>query len=90
MKMHGLMDVKPHAFLTSALDGGEWSIPYHGHFMPREGAPVAHRLGGWVGPTSSLDTVAKTKNPFSPPARNIEYSVIFFYKLIKAAIKTDC
>jgi len=40
--------------LTSALNGGEWSKPRPGHFIPvkRTGA---HFRGGWVGPRASLD-----------------------------------
>jgi hypothetical protein len=36
--------------LTPALDGGEWSASYPGRFTPRERAPDAHWMGGWVGP----------------------------------------
>jgi hypothetical protein len=35
-------------YLTSALDGGEWSASYPGHFTPRERAPGTHWLGGWA------------------------------------------
>jgi hypothetical protein len=35
-------------FLTSALDGGEWSGSCPSHFMPRERAPGMHWIGGWV------------------------------------------
>jgi hypothetical protein len=41
------------AFVISALDGGDWSGPYHGRFNPVEGAPVAGKL--------DLDAVEKRK-----------------------------
>jgi hypothetical protein len=37
-----------HIFLTSALVGGEWSNSRPGCFIPRERAPIAHWIGGWV------------------------------------------
>jgi len=43
------MEVRLHAFLTSALDGGEWSVSRPGHFNPRERASGTLWLGGWVG-----------------------------------------
>jgi hypothetical protein len=50
-----------HAFLASALDGGEWSASRPGHFTPRERAPGTHRIGGWVGLRAGLDAVVKRK-----------------------------
>jgi hypothetical protein len=43
MKTYGGVEIQPHAFLTSALDGGEWLASRPGHFTPRETAPV--RIG---------------------------------------------
>jgi hypothetical protein len=43
--------------LTSALDGGEWSVSRPGHFTPKERAPGTH----WVGECTYInifDTVA--------------------------------
>jgi hypothetical protein len=57
--------VQLHVFLTSALDGGEWSASRPGRFTPREGAPVTHWIGGWVGPRAVLDAVVKRKIPKS-------------------------
>jgi hypothetical protein len=53
--------------LTSALDGGEWSALRRGCFTPspRERAPGAHWIGGWVGPRAILDAVVKRKIPSS-------------------------
>jgi hypothetical protein len=42
-------------YLTSALDGGEWSAPHPGCFTPRERAPGTHWIGSWVGPRAGLD-----------------------------------
>jgi hypothetical protein len=49
--------------LTSALDGGEWSVSRPGRFTPRERAPGTHYMGGWVGPRAVLDAVVKRKIP---------------------------
>jgi hypothetical protein len=57
MKVYWGVKVQLHAFLTSALDGGEWSASHHGRFTPRERAPGTHWIGGWVGPRAGLDAV---------------------------------
>jgi hypothetical protein len=36
MKTYGGMEAKLYAFLTSAVDGGEWSASCPGSFIPRE------------------------------------------------------
>jgi hypothetical protein len=40
-----------------------YAMKIHGgvEFTPRERAPKAHRIGGWVGLGASLDTVEKRK-----------------------------
>jgi hypothetical protein len=48
-------------FLTSALDGGEWSASRPGLFIPGERAPGTHWIGGWVDPRAGLDDVEKRK-----------------------------
>jgi len=45
--------------LTSALDGGECSVPRPSRFTSRERAPGTHLIGGWVGPRAVLDAVLK-------------------------------
>jgi len=45
-------------YLTSALDGGEWSSSHPGLFTPRARAPGTHWTRGWVGPRAGLDAVA--------------------------------
>jgi hypothetical protein len=41
IKTYGEADVSSHAFLTSALDGSEWSASRPGHFTPWEKGPTA-------------------------------------------------
>jgi hypothetical protein len=65
MKAYWGSGVQLHAFLTSALDGGEWSASRPRRFSPRERAPGAHWIGGWLGPRTGLDTVMKRKIPSS-------------------------
>jgi hypothetical protein len=48
MKTNGGVEVYRHAFLTFALDGGEWSASRPGRFTPREIFPGTHRIGYWV------------------------------------------
>jgi hypothetical protein len=55
------MEVYLHAFLTSALHGGEWSASRPGHFTPRETARGTHWIGGCVDLRAVLDTVVKRK-----------------------------
>jgi hypothetical protein len=50
------MRVQLHAFVTVALDGGEWSASRPGRFARRERASSTHWIGGWVGPSSGLDS----------------------------------
>jgi hypothetical protein len=63
MKMYWGVEVWLHAFLISALDGGEWSASRLGRFTPRERAPGTHWIGGWVGPRAVLEAVVKKKIP---------------------------
>jgi hypothetical protein len=46
MKAYGGVEVYLHAFLTSALDGSEWSASRPGRFTPMERAPGTHWIGG--------------------------------------------
>jgi hypothetical protein len=48
--VYGEVDVQIHAFMTSALVGGEWSTS-----CPDERAPGAHWIGGWVDTRTDLD-----------------------------------
>jgi hypothetical protein len=67
MKKYWGMEVYLHAFLTSALDGGQWSASRPSRFTPREGAPrypLDRRLGG---PQSRSGHGGEEKNSQSPP-----------------------
>jgi hypothetical protein len=63
MKAYWGVAVWLHAFLTLALDGGEWSASRPGLFAPRERAPVSHRIGGWMGSRAGLDAPVGTRTP---------------------------
>jgi hypothetical protein len=52
---------RPPPFLTSALDGGEWSASRRGGFISVERVPGNHWIGGWVGPSSGIDDAGKRK-----------------------------
>jgi hypothetical protein len=54
-------EVQLQVFLTSALDGGEWSGSRPGRFTPGEETPSTHWIGGWVGTRAGLDVMVKTK-----------------------------
>jgi len=65
------VEVQLHAFLTSVLEGGEWSTSHLGHFTPwgkSSEYPLDRRL---VGPQSWSGHSGKDKKiPFLAPARN--------------------
>jgi len=56
MKMQWGVEVQLHAFLSSAIDGGEWSASRPGRFTPRKSPwyPLDRWLGG---PRAGLDAV---------------------------------
>jgi hypothetical protein len=49
-------------FLTSALDGGEWSVSRPGGFTVGERATGAQWIGGWVGFKSRSGRGGEEKN----------------------------
>jgi len=63
MKAYWGVEVYLRAFLTWALDRGEWSVTLSGRFTPQERAPGTHWIGGWVEPKDGLDAVVKRKVP---------------------------
>jgi hypothetical protein len=63
MKAYWGVEVQLHAFLISALDGGELWASRPGHFTPRERALGIHWIGGRVGPRTGHDAVEKRKIP---------------------------
>jgi hypothetical protein len=63
-------------FLTSIIDGGEWSASRRGRFTYGERASGTHWIGGWVDPRAGLDSVKRTlsrprreSNPIRPSRR---------------------
>jgi hypothetical protein len=62
-------------YLTSALDGGEWSASSPGRFTHRERDPSTDWIGDWVGSRDGLDTVSKRKIP-SPRWDSNRYQAI--------------
>jgi hypothetical protein len=60
MKTWGSGGVAP-PFLTSELDGGEWSASSPGRFTPEKIALGTNWIGGWVCPRANLDVVEKRK-----------------------------
>jgi hypothetical protein len=66
MKTYGVVEVELQSFLTSALDGDEWSVSRPDRFTPGEKAPDTHWLGGWVETRAGLD--AEDKKNLSAPA----------------------
>jgi hypothetical protein len=59
MKTYGGAELQVHAFLTSALDGGEWPASQIGCFFPEKGAFSTHSIGGWVGLRTYLGAMGK-------------------------------
>jgi hypothetical protein len=49
-------------FLTSALDGGEWSVSRPCRFTPEERAPGTNGIEGWMGLKAGVDAVDKRKS----------------------------
>jgi hypothetical protein len=58
MKTWGEVGVQLHAFLTSALDGGEWSDLRPGRFTSERKNPGSHWVRVWMGPRAGFDPVA--------------------------------
>jgi hypothetical protein len=51
-----------YSYLTSALDGDEWSASHPDRALPPgERAPGTHWMGGWVGTRTGLDAEARRK-----------------------------
>jgi hypothetical protein len=65
MRRLGERRYSSYSYLTSALDGGEWSASRLGHALPlgkgTPGTPGTLWIGGWVGPRADLDSGARRK-----------------------------
>jgi hypothetical protein len=60
MKTWGSGGIAP-PFLTSTLDGGQWSASRPCRFIPGEIVPGTYWIGGWVGRGVGPDAVDKRK-----------------------------
>jgi hypothetical protein len=56
-------------FLTSALDGGEWSASRHGRFSPGKSTADNYWIVGWNGLRADLDAMENRK---TVPPQEIE------------------
>jgi hypothetical protein len=66
MKRYGGSGVIASRFLTSALDGAEWSISRHGRLISWERDPGTNWIGDWMGPKAGLGAVVKRKTSLLP------------------------
>jgi hypothetical protein len=55
------MESLSHAFITSTLDGGEWSAYCSSQLIPGERSYDTFHTGGWADLRAGLDAVAKRK-----------------------------
>jgi hypothetical protein len=71
--------------LTSARDGGEWSPSRPNFFTPLERAYGTYLIGGGVGPSASLNRVAKKSHLLreSNPGRPVPRSVIILTEILR-------
>jgi hypothetical protein len=77
-----------YSFLTSALEGGEWSASRPGRTLPPGKEPTGtHCTGGWVGPRAGLDAEVRGKilclrrgsNPGRPDTVLTELPRLLYY-----------
>jgi hypothetical protein len=62
--------------LTSALDGGDWSVSRLGRFAARERITGTHWIGGWVGPRAGLNTLSKIEIPSPRRESNPNHPIV--------------
>jgi hypothetical protein len=68
IKTYWEVEVQLPAFLTSVLDGSEWSGSRPGRFIPG-----IHRLRGWLNPTDGMDAVGKREISLLLPYRESKH-----------------
>jgi hypothetical protein len=84
MKAYWGVDVYFQKFLTSAIDGGDWSALRPGRFTPREKAPRTHWLEGWLGQSRSVpggEKIIPSPRRESNPRNPIVHSVVQRYTI---------
>jgi hypothetical protein len=60
------------SFLTSALEGGEWSASRPGRALPPgERALGTHCIGGWVGPRACLEKSSASVGDRTPAVQSV-------------------
>jgi hypothetical protein len=59
--MYGGVEVYLNEFVTSTVDGEEWSASRPGHFIYGESVPGIHSIGRWAGTWARLDAAEKRK-----------------------------
>jgi hypothetical protein len=64
------------SFLTSALDGGEWSTSRPCRFNPGETDPGSYWTRRWLGPRIGMDVMENRKISCSYPESNLDSSVV--------------
>jgi hypothetical protein len=69
--MYGGVDVQLQTFLTSVLDGGDWSDSRPGRHIPKYRVLSIQSIRGWVGPAAGLGVVTERKYPFLAPDENL-------------------
>jgi hypothetical protein len=79
MKTYRGAKVQFHAFLTSALDGGEWLASRPGHFTPGEKAPDTHWRRGLVGPRADLEGMEKKEIRDAAGNGNLIVQLLVYY-----------
>jgi hypothetical protein len=57
MKTYAKVEVQLHAFLNSALDGGQWPASLPGSFIPGERDLGTHWISWWAGPETSGEKI---------------------------------
>jgi hypothetical protein len=54
-----------HIFMTTELDGGEWSVSHTGRFIPGGKNSGIHCIGDWMDPRAGLNS-AENRRTFCP------------------------